>query len=84
MADLRTDGSDGGAAFPRQDDITHSSEVGMSLRDAAAFVALPPLLAGLISKPASEVAGFTKVERAASVADAAYEIADAMLVAREK
>ncbi len=33
MADLRTDGSDGGAAFPRQDDITYSSEVGMSLRD---------------------------------------------------
>ena len=73
----------GGPAFPpHHDPRRHPS--GMTLRDYFAGQALPTILAALIAKPAHETAPFTQEERAAGVARASYEIADAMLAEKDK
>lgn len=64
--------NDGGSAFPRDD--FHSGVPGMSLRDWFAGQAMAGWLASF---------GPDAGCRASGVADFAYEIADAMLVARE-
>ena len=72
----------GGPAFPMVGESY--SQFGMTLRDYFAGQALPTILAALIAKPAHETAPFTQEERAAGVARASYEIADAMLAEKDK
>jgi len=71
---LRTDGSDGGAAYPRQDD-SNFGEMGMSLRDYFAGQAL----AGAMS-----TVGNVDYIRYHVMAKDCYDAADAMIVERNK
>lgn len=69
---LRTDGSDGGAAFPRQDEEYDHGATGMTLRDYFAAKAMAVLLSK--SNTLGEVEG---------VHFASYKVADKMLSARD-
>lgn len=70
--------NNGGPAYP----VTAGQQVystGMSLRDAAALAALPPLVTYIMPNATPDVAD--KIARMAAVA--AYEFADAFIAARE-
>lgn len=73
--------NDGGPAFPViSDAIGHNA--GMSLRDAAALAALPYLQSAAMHAIKSGSVPLSDAAR--TVAEAAYEQADALLVARVK
>jgi hypothetical protein len=69
--------NDGGPAFPVQDAATWQGH-GMSLRDYFAAKVLTPFLAGARLPP-----GFDATNEMLLMAQRAYEVADAMLKARE-
>lgn len=77
---LRTDGSDGGPAFPiSRDDILRGANPGMSLRDYAAIQFGAAVFGGYCA------AGMNTEEGAiAVVAKASYLFADAMIAERLK
>jgi hypothetical protein len=77
MSQLRTDGSDGGAAFAQSQNTT-DYDSGMSLRDYIASHALQGMLSGYWGN--SDLGGLSPK----SLADEAYQYADAMIAAREK
>jgi len=73
--------NDGGPAFPRPASPgakhANESQAGMSLRDYFAGRAIPAAWL-------EETEGWEKTGHAPSIAKLAYELADAMIVAREK
>ncbi len=73
--------NDGGPAFPLQSigpDFAHGY-AGMTLRDYFAAKAMHQIIAGAVLPP-----GFDATEQLAMAADRAYEIADALLKARQQ
>lgn len=89
---LRTDGTDGGPAYPTGDP-THGGDWGMSLRDAAAMAALPQAVEDYDRRTRAVMD--TKVNvlpwaceatgtREEIIARQAYRYADAMIKARDE
>ena len=69
--------NDGGPAFPGEDKFGKTNNLGMSLRDYFAGIALQALI-GHIEKPTAENADKLVVE----ITRAAYSLADAMIQER--
>lgn len=85
--------NDGGPAYPiptvlKNNTYMTDAHNGMSLRDAIAIAALPPLMAGMYASVANGHYKITEEQKkmsfAALIAEEAYVQADAMLAEREK
>lgn len=78
-----TDKNTGGAAFPCDRSEFFERNEGMTLRDYFAAKALQGLLAGGELRAASGASTFNGYSPMKAVSDKAYQLADAMLEARQ-